>query len=305
MSQQPYGLSLRGLKHIVTSWLVRGIAWVVRHVPARWLPAMASGIARVLVLLTGKRQQLAERNIRMALGEELSDERVREIRLGCVRNVVMTLVELLRLPAMSKEDIIEKVSVSGLEHLNAALSRGKGALLITAHFGNWELSAARIAAEGYVITGVARDAAHSATANTINSARRSAGVGVINREDTREMLRILRGNGMLAILPDQHAAMGGVAVEFMGRPAMMATGPAKLAMRTGCRVVPGACTREAGNSLYLEIQPAIELVDTGDAEADIVANTQLMSDAIGAHIRKRPEQWLWLHNRWKDTGAAP
>ena len=305
MSRQPYGFSVRGVKHTMTSWLVRSVAWTVRHVPARWLSAMASGMTRVLVLLTGKRQRLAEENIRMALGEGISDERVREIRLTCVRNAVMTLVELLRLPVMSKEEIIEKVSVSGVEHLNAALNRGKGALLITAHFGNWELCAARIAAEGYTITAVARDAAHSATANTVNSARRSAGVGVINREDTREMLRILRGNGLLGILPDQHVLIGGVVVDFMGRPAMTATGPAKLAARTGCRMVPVFCSRGADNSLHLEIEPALELVDTGDTEGDVVANTQLMNDAIGARIRKQPEQWLWLHNRWKGTDGAP
>jgi len=302
---QPYGFTVRGLKHVVTSWLVRAVAWVVRHVPARWLPAIGSVTARVLALLTRKRQQLAEHNIRMALEEDISDESVREIRLRCLRNAVMTMMELLRLPITSRQELIESVSVSGLEHLDGALSEGRGVLAITAHFGNWELCGARIVAGGYPMTAVARDAAHSGTARTINSARESVGLSVIQRGDTREMLRVLRRNGILAILPDQHV-VDGVLVNFMGRPAMTATGPVRLAMKTGCRIVPAFCSRAADDSLHVELEAPLELMATGDAEADISANTQLMNDAIGASIRKRPEQWLWLHNRWKiSSGGGP
>jgi len=299
VSGQPYGFSLRGIKHILTSWLVRAVAWSVRRMPGSWLRGLSRLIAALLVFFTPRRQVIAEQNIRQALGEGISDQRVREIRRKCVRNLTRAMLTMLRLPAMSREEIIERVSAKGWEHLEAALARGKGVLVITAHLGNWELLGARIAAQGYPVVVVARDAAHTATAGVVNLARESTGIRVIAREDVRAMLRALRANAILGILPDQHVAEGGIVADFMGRPAMTATGPANLGARTGCAVVPAFCCYDPDGSTQIEILPPLDLVDSGDREHDLITNTQLINDAIGHYIRKCPDQWLWLHRRWK------
>ncbi len=305
MSGQPYGFSLRGLKHILTSWLVRAVAWSVRIMPASWLEGLSRLLAALIVLLTPRRQAIAADNIRQVLGEGLSERRVRQIRRECVRNLTRAMLTLLRLPVMSREEIIERVPVKGWEYVEQALARGKGVLSVTGHFGNWELLGARAVAQGYRLVVIARDAAHSATAQVVNMARESAGVEVIGRGDAAAMLRTLRANGLLGIVPDQHVAEGGIVVDFMGRPAMTATGPASLAARTGCAAVPGFCRYQPDGSLQMEILPPLDLVDSGDRDHDIRANTQLINDAIGDYIRKYPEQWLWLHRRWKVNGTGP
>ena len=113
------------------------------------------------------------------------------------------------------------------------------------------------------------------------------------------MLRTLRDNQCLAILPDQHVAEGGIVVDFLGRPAATAVGLATLAARTACAVVPVFGWRRADNTIDGYILPAIDLVSTGDREHDIIENTKLFNQIIGEQIQKHPEQWLWLHNRWK------
>jgi len=149
---------------------------------------------------------------------------------------------------------------------------------------------------------VARDANDPLTASLINRARESKGIAVLGREDLKALIGALRANECVAILPDQHAAKGGIWVDFMGRPASTHPGPATLAERTGCAVVPVFAFREADDTIRCRVLPALELVATADREYNIRANTQLFNDVIGEQIRQRPEQWLWLHDRWKERG---
>ncbi len=302
MAAQPYGFSIRGIKHVLTSWFVRGLAWTVRHLPGRWMPRLATLLARSIVSLLPRRRRIAESNIRVAFGDTISDERVAEIADRCVRNIALGLLELLRLPVTSRDELRRMLPVEGLEHLQAGLERGRGVLLITGHIGTWELAGCRVAAEGHAMHAVARDAAHTATAQVINSARASHGMKVLGRDATREMLRVLRNNGVLAILPDQRVLEGGIVADFMGRPAMTVTGPATLAMRTGCAVVPGFGGYRDDGSRWLELRPPLQLVDTGDREADVATNTQMINDALADFILEHPEQWLWLHDRWRMPG---
>ncbi len=299
MSAQPYGCTLRGMKHIATSWVVRAAAWLVRRLPASCIPGLSRFLAGALMLFAPRRQAIAENNIRRALGDGISRERVRQIRVACVRNMARTMLELLRFPAATKSQIMNRAELSGREHLDRALARGKGVLIITAHFGNWEFLGVRMAAEGYSLFAVARDAAHSATAQVMNAARECTGATMIERDNARQMLRALQSQAILFMLPDQHVAEGGVVADFLGRPAMTATGPANLAARTDCPVLPAFCGYAEDGSLWTDIQPPLQLVDTGDRDSDIVTNTQRIADAIAAQIRKYPEQWLWLHRRWK------
>ncbi len=299
MPAQPYGLSLRGIKHVVTSWLVRALAWLVRHLPARWMPALAQALASVMLALMPGRRRIAEENIRIAFRDELSPQRVRQIAGRCVRNIGLGLLEMLRLPVTSPEELRRMLPVEGLEYVHAARERGTGILLITAHFGAWELFGCRMVGEGFPMVAVARDAAHTATAQVVNSARASHGMSVVGREATRDMLRLLRDGGMLAILPDQRVLEGGIVAEFMGRPALTVTGPATLAMRTGCTVLPGYAGYREDGSRWARFGPPLELVDTGDREADVAANTQIINDDIGRVFLEHPEQRLWLHNRWR------
>jgi KDO2-lipid IV(A) lauroyltransferase len=113
------------------------------------------------------------------------------------------------------------------------------------------------------------------------------------------MLRALRSGRILGILPDQHAAGGSIIVDFMGRPAATAVGPATLAARTGAPIIPAFCRRRPDGDFEAVIYPPLPLVNTGDREADVRANTILVNQALEREILAHPEQWLWLHRRWK------
>jgi KDO2-lipid IV(A) lauroyltransferase len=214
------------------------------------------------------------------------------------------MLELLKLPYLTAQQIHDLVHARGLEHLQEAQARGQGVILVTAHYGNWELMAAMLADRGLPITVIARDSQEPFTASLINRARASHGIVVLERDDARAMLRALRANCVLGILPDQHAADNAIIVDFLGRPAATAVGVATLAARTGAPVVPSFCRRRPDGTFEALFYPPLPLVQSGDREADVRTNTILVNQALEEQIRAHPEQWLWLHRRWKVDPAV-
>lgn len=291
----------RRVKHCLTWGGTAALSWGVRHMPARCLPALSDRLTRLLWPFVQKRVARATQSIKLALPGFKDSPLLTGIVFRSTRNIVRTMFELFHLPAARKGELQSRVSVDGWEHLESALAPGRGAILLTAHFGNWELMGARIAAEGYRIVAVARDAEHPATAQIINSARNSGGVEVVGRDDVRRMIRALNDNALVAILPDQHIKGPAVVVDFMGRPARTAAGPASIHARTGCAILPAFCRYTDDGLMHVEIWKPLELVNTGNREADVLTNTQIVNDTIAKAIRKYPDQWLWLHNRWKSV----
>lgn len=260
--------------------------------------AIADVWAGIVMLATPRRQRLADENLAASFPDLTAAQRGK-IRRASVRSICRTMSEMLKLPRLSERDLDELIEADDLSAIKAAHAEGHGIMLITAHYGNWELMAAYIARKLGPLMVVARDASHPVTAGLINHARESHGIGIVGRRDTREMLRTLSSGGILGMLPDQHAAEGGMLMDFLGRPAWTFTGPALLASRTGARVFAGFCVRRPGKPFKLDLLPEIELVNTGDREADIVTNTRLINSTIERAIREHPDNWLWLHNRWK------
>lgn len=278
---------------------------LARFLPLSVLRCLADGVGTVLCLIAPSRQRLAVTNLRRAFADRFTPRQYRALARRVTRDICRTLVELIKLPYLSHAQVRDLVSLEGVEHLHAALAHGHGVILLTGHFGNWELLGARLAgAEALPITVIARDSAESSAASLINRARASHGMEVVERENLRGVLRALQANRIVGILPDQHAAAGGIVVDFLGRPAATAVGVATFALRTGCAVVPGFCYREPNGRFRILISPALELHRTGDRERDIRDNTQLFNDVLSEAIRDRPEQWLWLHDRWKADDPA-
>ena len=273
---------------------------VARFLPLVVLRCLADGVGNTICLIAPSRQRIAVDNLRRVLGDRFTPRQYRALARRVTRDLCRTLVELVKLPYLSQGRVAGLVSLEGVEHLHAALAAGHGALLLTGHFGNWEFLGARLAgAEGLPITVIARDSAESFTAHLINRSRASHGMEVLERENLRAVLRALQAGRIVGILPDQHAAVGGIVVDFLGRPAATAIGAATLALRTGCAVVPGFIYREPDGRFRIQVSPALELRRSGDRERDVRDNTQLFNDVLGAAIREHPEQWLWLHRRWK------
>lgn len=302
-SSRPKSRAQRAIEQAIISRIAWLVSVLARRLSLRAVRRLADGVAWVLMRLFPRRQRLAAANI-AATFPDFTPQQVRAVREESVRSICRTLVELLKLPSMSAEQLRMAMDTRELERVLAAGREGRGLIVLSAHFGNWEWMGALLADAGLTTYVVARDAHHSLTARLVNDARASHGMKVIGREDLRGMMGALRRGEALGILPDQHALDGGVLIDFLGRPAWSFTGPALLAMRTGARVVPAFCPRLPDGTLALEVLPEVAMVDTGDREADLLTNTRRIHAAIETIIRRHPGQWLWLHDRWKQHPAA-
>jgi KDO2-lipid IV(A) lauroyltransferase len=269
------------------------------RLPLRWAWWFADHWSWLVILCAPRRQRMADANLAASFPLLTPQERRGIIRRS-IRSVSRTMLELFMLPRLSAEDLERLIETPDLTPLREAAQSGDGVIFITAHFGNWEFLAAHVAHQVAPLTVIARDATHRGTAHMINAARQSHGLHIVGRRDTREMLRVLNAGGLLGMLPDQHAAEGGMLMDFLGRPAWTFTGPALLASRTGARVFATFCIRDFNGPFKMMLLPELKLVRTDDREADVVANTRLISDAIEQAIREHPDNWLWLHNRWKE-----
>jgi len=294
----------RSVERLLTRCMAAPACALVQWLPLRWAQRLGNILGTVLFLASPRRQRLADENLRAVFGEQLSPAERRRIRLTVSRNVCKVFLELFKLPALDHQAIRQLVPLGNPEILREAVARGRGAIILTGHVGNWELLGARAAAEGFDVAVVARDASDAQVAALINRSRESAGMRVLGRDDLKGMLRHLRSNGCLGILPDQHAKSGSVRMTFLGRPAWVPKGPATLALRTGCALVVGFCTRGENDELSANIVGEIDASVPEDRAQAVLVIMERINGIIEEEIRRTPEQWLWLHDRWKDSAGG-
>jgi len=210
------------------------------------------------------------------------------------------LVDVLRGPSLTREELHRIVKAEGMEYTEEARRAGKGTIVITAHFGNWEMLGRYLAAEGIPLTVVAREPEDPAFAAWVHQMREGAGMSVAYRgRSVRELLSLLKANKAVGLLPDQNS--GDVFTPFFGLPAGTATGPAALALHTGATLIPSYCVRLPDDTYRLLLLPPISTHATGDKNADILRITTEVNCVLESVIRQYPDQWLWLHNRWKSA----
>lgn len=263
--------------------------------------SLGTFLGRVMLMLTPHRRRVARQNISFALPEKSEEERERILR-QCYENIGKSLVEFLRLPYLwQKGSLDEVISLEGEEHLRAALKKGRGVILLTAHYGNWELVGARLTASGYPLNVIARHQRDSGTTQLVNGVREAAGMRVLaaRRADSSEILRRLRQNEIVGLLADQNAGRKGLFVDFFGRPASTHAGAALFALRSRAAVVPVFGLRNEDGTHTARLLPEVELVRTGRMREDVEANTARFSRIIEEQIRARPGLWFWLHERWR------
>lgn len=293
----------RKIERSLMRWAGYSLAGLCRALPMRSAQRLGDFWGWFVFVVARKRQRMADRNLAICFGDRLTPAERKRIRYFVCRNMFKTMLELFRLPAMTERDFERTVTFENPELLAEIIAqnrdKGRGTIIITPHYGNWELMAASIAREGHDLYVVARDAHDQATAQLINESRESVGVKVIERDQVRAMMRVLKSGGILGILPDQHAKKGGIWAEFLGRPASTFVGTATFAIRTGASIVPCYGRRTDDDRIIVTAHEPLEMPDTGDREADIMVGTQIINDELGREIMKRPAQWLWLHNRWR------
>jgi len=271
-----------------------------RAIPAPLRRALFTGAFRLFYHLVPRQRLIALYNLRRAFPEK-NDGQIVAIAKGACRNLGIVAAEFFDLPRLTKDNIGKLVEAEGLENCAQALAKGRGVLMFGAHFGNWELEAvaASLLIKSLVVIYRPLDSAvldalvlrvRSATGNT----------PVAKDRAMRSMLRSLKQNEMLGILIDQNVAWyEGVFVDYFGRPACTTDGLALLALHTEAPVLPAYMARRPDGRYRLVIGPEVEVTNTGNREADVLANTQRFTGIIEETVRRFPDQWLWLHQRWK------
>jgi Kdo2-lipid IVA lauroyltransferase/acyltransferase len=270
---------------------------------SRWVGASLG----VLVFALARRlRRTAERNLRIAYPESDAPWRERVLR-QLYRHLGQHLAEFCLMSRYTVERAGNLVRYEGLDHFLAARDRGRGVLVVTGHLGLWELSSFYHSLMGHPMSMVIRRLDNPLVDRMVNRIRCLHGNSVLHKDDfARGLLGAMRRGETVGILMDTNMTPPqGVFVDFFGTPACTASGLARVAMRTEAAVLPGFLTwREEEQKYVLEFGECLELVRTGNDEQDIITNTQICTTAIESWIRRFPEQWLWVHRRWKTRPAG-
>ena len=282
-------------------WIVSVFGWGCRRLPKRWAMRLGGGIGVLFYHLVKKRREIALSNLQTAFRKHFTPAQCKAICKQSFINVGKTCIEFLRFPRLNADNIWREVTVEGAENLHAALAKGKGAIVFLPHFGNWELLSL---VYGALIPDRAKAIAFPLKNRLLNAYiwqyRERMSLKLIPRNRAvRETLRALKSNQAIGFFADQNAGPEGVFVDFLGKPASAARAPAVLARKTGAPLLFSLSIRQPDDQHRVHISVPIQVEPSEDFERDIATYTRQMLKRLETYIHEYPEQWLWLHNRWK------
>jgi len=271
-----------------------------RIIPLSVRRALFVALARLFYLLSPKHRLIAVHNLTRSFPEKPLNE-ILKIAKGSYESFALILAEFSEILYMNQDNLHRWIRISGLNHYAEACRKGKGVLLFSAHFGNWEIGNAALAITTNPLIFVYRILDSPFLEEGITHVRASCGNISLDKENAmRPMIRSLKKGATINLLIDQNVAVyDGIFVNFFGRPACTTSGLALLAMHTGAPVLPFFTTRMQNRKYLMEIGSEVRVSCSGDRNADVLENTQNFTKMIEDQIRKYPEQWFWLHQRWK------
>jgi Kdo2-lipid IVA lauroyltransferase/acyltransferase len=284
-------------------WLIVNALKVLPRGLARQLGA---GVAWVGYQALGRLRKVGLRNLALAFPEKSETEREGILR-QVYRNLGWQLAEFCHMPRYTAEEASRFIRYEGLENYLKARDKGKGVLVLTGHLGAWELSSFYHSLMGYPMGMVIRRLDNPLVDDYVNRVRCLHGNRVIHKDDfARGLIASMRAGETVGILMDTNMTPPqGVFVPFFGVAACTASGMARVALKTGAAVVPGFLLWSEREGRYvLRFGEEIAIVDTGNAEEDSLKNTARFTAVLESYIREYPEQWLWMHRRWKTRPAG-
>ena len=296
---------MKRLKRAVRYGLVRVGVALLGLLPLTWASALGAAVGSVAAALARGARRKALAGLARAFPEKTEAERAALMR-ACFRHLGRMALELVCVRQLDArvEEWVEWPAESRAA-FDAAQARGKGVVFVTGHVGNWELLARRAGLAGYPVHTIAREASDARTTALIERFRTSGGVKPIWRgkpSAAKEMLRALKSGGFLGLLIDQDTKVQSVWVPFFGHLAKTPRAAADLALRTGAAVLIGYCHRVAPHRYRITMRD-VPLPD-GDGEARVTALTATLTLELERAIREHPEQWVWMHERWKSPPST-
>ena len=291
----------RPFRHSCEALAVRALLQAFRAIPFGASLALGRALGRLLALLDRSHLRLAREQLAAALGPEAS-----ALAPAVYGHLGMCVAELARVEGRARRgEVGAWIGIEGLEHVHAALAKGRGLAIVSGHLGNWELGAVAMASAGIPLSIVARPLDNPGLDERLLAIRRAGGSEVLSKRNALRAVREVLARGRaLAILIDQDAREHGVFVPFFGRDASTIPSIAAVCLRAEAPMVVCAMRRHGGFRTHtLTFEPVESPSPTGDSKEDVRALTALLTGRIEARIRQAPEQWLWMHRRWKTRPA--
>lgn len=281
--------------------IARSLLALLAVLPLRLALSVGSTLGRLGYYFSGRLCRTGLRNLELAF-PDLDAHSRKELLRGCFRNLGRLLGVFSHFGKTRPEALRSLIDCEGLKHLDAAEKSGRGVILFTGHIGAWELSSFGLSLFGHPLSFLVRRIDNPKIEALVDGSRTRRGNRTIDkRSAAREMLQLLQAGGTLGILVDLNTLdREGIFVDFFGRPASTTFVLAKLALRTGALVLPVFVPwDEQRKRFVLTIDEPLRFTSTGDEQDDIRRFTQLFTSVVEKYVRLYPEQWLWIHRRWK------
>jgi KDO2-lipid IV(A) lauroyltransferase len=283
--------SWRHLRWFLAYWISRTGVFLGRYIPAPFWYALADPIADVCYLLMRRQRRVLQENLRRVVGADEAPAAARHV----FRNFARYVIDFYQLPSLGKDALCNRIEFHDWRHLNEALQPGAGGLFITLHLGQAELGAGALAAYGHAPNAIAETFDYPPMDAFIQGLRRDLGMNVIPaKKATKGVLRCLNRGEALCMMIDVIEPGDGVVVDFCGAPVEFSSAPARIAIRTGARVMPGVVARAQHDRMKLlpKIDFGLDFTPSGDEEADVQALTQRIANSLEGYVREFPNQWF-------------
>lgn len=286
-------------KHLVEYISLRILQGFVILLPSRWMPGFAKLLGAFAWNTLKIRKQVVLTNLQQAL-PHLDEERKKKTGLLVYQNFAQTFIEFLKIPALNDSYFTEKVTLQGIEYLKQALNKERGVVLVSLHMGNWEYVGGAMCKQGFPLTVIYQKQNNPLVNGLIERYRHKLGMEGLARDvSPRKIISTLRQNRILAFVVDQDAGPEGLFVDFLGRPASTARGPAVFTLKTGASMILLICLRQKDGT-HLGIFKTVEFDHhLNYSEENLREITQIYTSQMEEYIKHWPEQWFWLHRRWK------
>lgn len=267
------------------TWLIKLWAWILSRFWYGCLPF------RVPLILS---------NLRLAYQQELTEHQIRSLAKRNLIHYIYFLFEFIQFRKMSLSKFSEAVTFQNLEILEDALQQQRGIVGVTAHLGNFEWMALKAALVDLPLNMIVRPIKNLLLDQLVTEQRQRTGVGLIGPKESKWLIfRLLAKKKIVGVVFDQRKGSDFISVSFFGQPARTTKGLAYLVERADPIIIPVYCYRTDYGKLTIQILPPVEYKRVGTREENIYHNTQMFTDIIERMVRQHPEQWFWIHNRWK------
>jgi KDO2-lipid IV(A) lauroyltransferase len=288
--------------------IMRGVFLVSSLLPERPFVYCLGKAAVLYVRSSPRYRERIEKNLKIAFGPSYPPQKIEVCMNELASHLGMSIAEMLFSATRRRAGIIKRIRIQGTEHLESALSQGKGVIAVSAHFGNFTLLGMKMLAEGYPFTTLVKEPKYRAVASALRMLQSKQKGRFIYvqpwKEALRKILECLRRNEIVCLVTDEKKKRSGVEVNFFGHPAATALGPAVISLRTGSPVVPVFIVRSPDGTHTICIEPHLEHNGKGDRKEDERALTAAYTKVIERYIRAYPEQWFWINNRWQYDGRS-